>query len=280
MNKDSLKAKARNMAQKYKLDSKYIIQNVMFEALIRRISISKYKENIIIKGCFLLSSIFGFNQRSTMDMDATLKGMNLTKDNVQSIIEKIISIDIKDGIRYEIFSIKEMRLDKKYPGFKVHLLAYLDDLRTHLLIDLTTGDIITLKEIDYEYNTIFGDETINILSYNIETIIAEKFEAIISRSVVNSRMKDYYDLYMFTTTKWNNINKKILVKAINNTCNCRNTIEFLKDSSYYINLIKEDENLKKLWIDYQSKNEYAKNITFEDTIDAINKINDLLLESE
>ena len=247
MNKDSLKAKARNMAQKYKLDSKYIIKNVMF----------------------------GFNQRSTMDMDATLKGMNLTKDNVQSIIENIISIDIKDGIRYEIFSIKEMRLDKKYPGFKVHLLAYLDDLRTHLLIDLTTGDIITLKEIDYEYNTIFGDETINI-----ETIIAEKFEAIISRSVVNSRMKDYYDLYMFTTTKWNNINKKILVKAINNTCNCRDTIESLKDSSYYINLIKEDENLKKLWSDYQSKNEYAKNITFEDTIDAINKINDLLLESE
>ena len=280
MNKDSLKAKARNMAQKYKLDSKYIIQNVMFEALIRRISISKYKENIIIKGGFLLSSIFGFNQRSTMDMDATLKGMNLTKDNVQSIIENIISIDIKDGIRYEIFSIKEMRLDKKYPGFKVHLLAYLDDLRTHLLIDLTTGDIITLKEIDYEYNTIFGDETINILSYNIETIIAEKFEAIISRSVVNSRMKDYYDLYMFTTTKWNNINKKILVKAINNTCNCRDTIESLKDSSYYINLIKEDDNLKKLWSDYQSKNEYAKNITFEDTIDAINKINDLLLESE
>ena len=215
-----------------------------------------------------------------MDMDATLKGMNLTKDNVQSIIENIISIDIKDGIRYEIFSIKEMRLDKKYPGFKVHLLAYLDDLRTHLLIDFTTGDIITLKEIDYEYNTIFGDETINILSYNIETIIAEKFEAIISRSVVNSRMKDYYDLYMFTTTKWNNINKKILVKAINNTCNCRDTIESLKDSSYYINLIKEDENLKKLCIDYQSKNEYAKNITFEDTIDAINKINDLLLESE
>ncbi len=280
MNKDSLKAKARNMAQKYKLDSKYIIQNVMFEALIRRISISKYKENIIIKGGFLLSSIFGFNQRSTMDMDATLKGMNLTKDNVQSIIENIISIDIKDGIRYEIFSIKEMRLDKKYSGFKVHLLAYLDDLRTHLLIDLTTGDIITLKEIDYEYNTIFGDETINILSYNIETIIAEKFEAIISRSVVNSRMKDYYDLYMFTTTKWNNINKKILVKAINNTCNCRNTIEFLNDSSFYIHLIRENENLKRLWIDYQSKNEYAKNITFEDTIDAINKINDLLLESE
>ena len=118
------------------------------------------------------------------------------------------------------------------------------------------------------------------MSYNIETIIAEKFEAIISRSVVNSRMKDYYDLYMFTTTKWNNINKKILVKAINNTCNCRNTIEFLNDSSFYIHLIRENENLKRLWIDYQSKNEYAKNITFEDTIDAINKINDLLLESE
>lgn len=246
MNKDSLKAKARNIAQKYNLDSKYIIQNVMFEALIRRISISKYKENIIIKGGFLLSSIFGFNQRSTMDMDATLKGMNLTKENVSSIIENIISIDVNDGIRYEIFSIKEMRLEKKYPGFKVHLLAYLDDLRTHLLIDITTGDVITLKEIDYEYNTIFGDETISILSYNIETVIAEKFEAIISRSVVNSRMKDYYDLYMFTTLKWNNINKGILVKAINNTCDCRGTTDFLNDSNYFINLISKNENLKSL----------------------------------
>ena len=280
MNKDSLKAKARNIAQKYNLDSKYIIQNVMFEALIRRISISKYKENIIIKGGFLLSSIFGFNQRSTMDMDATLKGMNLTKENVSSIIENIISIDVNDGIRYEIFSIKEMRLDKKYPGFKVHLLAYLDDLRTHLLIDITTGDAITLKEIDYEYNTIFGDETISILSYNIETVIAEKFEAIISRSVVNSRMKDYYDLYMFTTLKWNNINKGILVKAINNTCDCRGTTDFLNDSNYFINLISKNENLKSLWRDYQNKNDYAKNITFEDTIKAINKINDLLLKSE
>lgn len=244
MNKDSLKAKARNIAQKYNLDSKYIIQNVMFEALIRRISISKYKENIIIKGGFLLSSIFGFNQRSTMDMDATLKGMNLTKENVSSIIENIISIDVNDGIRYEIFSIKEMRLEKKYPGFKVHLLAYLDDLRTHLLIDITTGDVITLKEIDYEYNTIFGDETISILSYNIETVIAEKFEAIISRSVVNSRMKDYYDLYMFTILKWNNINKGILVKAIYNTCDCRGTTDFLNDSNYFINLISKNENLK------------------------------------
>lgn len=280
MNKDGLKAKARNIAQKYNLDSKYIIQNVMFEALIRRISISKYKENIIIKGGFLLSSIFGFNQRSTMDMDATLKGMNLTKENVSSIIENIISIDVNDGIRYEIFSIKEMRLEKKYPGFKVHLLAYLDDLRTHLLIDITTGDVITLKEIDYEYNTIFGDETISILSYNIETVIAEKFEAIISRSVVNSRMKDYYDLYMFTTLKWNNINKGILVKAINNTCDCRGTTDFLNDSNYFINLISKNENLKSLWRDYQNKNDYAKNITFEDTIKAINKINDLLLKSE
>ena len=107
-----------------------------------------------------------------------------------------------------------IRLEKKYPGFKIHLLAYLDDLRTHLMIDITTGDIITLKEIDYEYNTIFGNDVINIMAYNVETIIAEKFETVISRNIVNSRMKDYYDLYMFVTLKWYSINKKILVKAI------------------------------------------------------------------
>lgn len=276
MNKDSLKAKAKNVAQKYNLDSRYIIQYVMFESLIRRISISKYKENIIIKGGFLLSSIFGFNQRSTMDMDATLKGMNLNKENVLNIIKDIIAIDINDGVRYEIFSIKDIRLEKKYPGFKIHLLAYLEDLRTHLMIDITTGDVITLKEIDYEYNTVFDNETINIMSYNIETIIAEKFEAIISRNVINSRMKDYYDLYMFTTLKWDNVNKNLLKIAINNTCNNRKTTNYLNDSSNYINLISKNEDLKKLWKEYQNKNVYAKNINFEDTILAISKINELL----
>jgi predicted nucleotidyltransferase component of viral defense system len=276
MNKDSLKAKAKNVAQKYNLDSRYIIQYVMFESLIRRISISKYKENIIIKGGFLLSSIFGFNQRSTMDMDATLKGMNLNKENVLNIIKDIIAIDINDGVRYEIFSIKDIRLEKKYPGFKIHLLAYLEDLRTHLMIDITTGDVITLKEIDYEYNTIFDNETINIMSYNIETIIAEKFEAIISRNVINSRMKDYYDLYMFTTLKWDNVNKNLLKIAINNTCNNRKTTNYLNDSSNYINLISKNGDLKKLWKEYQNKNVYAKNINFEDTILAISKINELL----
>ena len=276
MNKDSLKAKAKNVAQKYNLDSRYIIQYVMFESLIRRISISKYKENIIIKGGFLLSSIFGFNQRSTMDMDATLKGMNLNKENVLNIIKDIIAIDINDGVRYEIFSIKDIRLEKKYLGFKIHLLAYLEDLRTHLMIDITTGDVITLKEIDYEYNTIFDNETINIMSYNIETIIAEKFEAIISRNVINSRMKDYYDLYMFTTLKWDNVNKNLLKIAINNTCNNRKTTNYLNDSSNYINLISKNGDLKKLWKEYQNKNVYAKNINFEDTILAISKINELL----
>lgn len=276
MNKDSLKAKAKNVAQKYNLDSRYIIQYVMFESLIRRISISKYKENIIIKGGFLLSSIFGFNQRSTMDMDATLKGMILNKENVLNIIKDIIAIDINDGVRYEIFSIKDIRLEKKYPGFKIHLLAYLEDLRTHLMIDITTGDVITLKEIDYEYNTIFDNETINIMSYNIETIIAEKFEAIISRNVINSRMKDYYDLYMFTTLKWDNVNKNLLKIAINNTCNNRKTTNYLNDSSNYINLISKNGDLKKLWKEYQNKNVYAKNINFEDTILAISKINELL----
>ena len=211
-----------------------------------------------------------------MDMDAILKGMNLNKENVLNIIKDIIAIDINDGVRYEIFSIKDIRLEKKYPGFKIHLLAYLEDLRTHLMIDITTGDVITLKEIDYEYNAIFDNETINIMSYNIETIIAEKFEAIISRNVINSRMKDYYDLYMFTILKWDNVNKNLLKIAINNTCNNRKTTNYLNDSSNYINLISKNEDLKKLWKEYQNKNVYAKNINFEDTILAISKINELL----
>lgn len=163
----------------------------MFEALLKRISISKYKNNIIIKGGFLLSSILGIDARSTMDMDVTIKEVTLEKENMEKTIKEIININIKDDIKYEIFSIKNIRLEKKYPGYRIHLLAFLDNIRTHLLIDVTTGDVITMKEIDYKYNSILDNEQIDIMTYNLETIIAEKFETIITRNITNSRMKDF-----------------------------------------------------------------------------------------
>lgn len=275
-NRDSLKAKASNLSKKTNIPNKYLIQNFMFEALLKRISKSKYKDKFIIKGGLLLSSIFGVNLRSTMDLDTTIKGLPLDRKTITKVINEIISIDVEDNVKLEIENIKDIREEELYSGFEVNLKAEFDGLKTNLMIDITTGDVITYKEVEFKYNTIFDNEIINIMTYNYETIIAEKFESIISRNIDNTRMKDYYDLYMFTTLKWDNVNKNLLKIAINNTCNNRKTTNYLNDSSNYINLISKNEDLKKLWKEYQNKNVYAKNINFEDTILAISKINELL----
>lgn len=278
-NKDSLKAKAKNLALKNNIDSSYILQTFMFEALLKRIEKSNFKDNFIIKGGFLLSSLFGVDNRTTLDLDTTLKGISLTKENIEKIIDEIINIDVDDNIEFSIFSIKDIRLEEKYSGFCVHLNANFEGLKKHLLIDITTGDVITYREINFSYKTIFDDEIINIMAYNIETIVAEKFEAILSKNIENTRMKDYYDLYIFTSLKWDKIDKEILKKAILNTCNNRESNEYLNDSDYYIDMICKNEFIKKLWNDYKNKYSYAKNISFEDTIKAIEKINDVVKES-
>lgn len=278
-NKDSLKAKTKNLALKNNIDSSYILQTFMFEALLKRIEKSNYKDNFIIKGGFLLSSLFGVDNRTTLDLDTTLKGISLTKENIEKIIDEIINIDVDDNIEFSIFSIKDIRLEEKYSGFCVHLNANFEGLKKHLLIDITTGDVITYREINFSYKTIFDDEIINIMAYNIETIVAEKFEAILSKNIENTRMKDYYDLYIFTNLKWDKIDKEILKKAILNTCNNRESNEYLNDSDYYIDMICKNEFIKKLWNDYKNKYSYAKNISFEDTIKAIEKINDVVKES-
>ena len=278
-NKDSLKAKAKNLALKNNIDSSYILQTFMFEALLKRIEKSNYKDNFIIKGGFLLSSLFGVDNRATLDLDTTLKGISLTKENIEKIIDEIINIDVDDNIEFSIFSIKDIMLEEKYSGFCVHLNANFEGLKKHLLIDITTGDVITYREINFSYKTIFDDEIINIMAYNIETIVAEKFEAILSKNIENTRMKDYYDLYIFTSLKWDKIDKEILKKAILNTCNNRESNEYLNDSDYYIDMICKNEFIKKLWNDYKNKYSYAKNISFEDTIKVIEKINDVVKES-
>lgn len=147
------------------------------------------------------------------------------------------------------------------------------------MIDITTGDVITYKEVEFKYYTLFDDEAINIMTYNYETIIAEKFETIIFRNIDNTRMKDYYDLYMFVNLKWNEINKDILRKAIINTSKKRNTENYIEDANIYIEMIQEDDRLKSLWNSYVSNYEYAKDITFEDTIKAIKVINELVVPS-
>lgn len=276
-NRDSLKAKASKLSKETNIPNKYLIQNFMFEALLKRISKSKYKDKFIIKGGLLLSSIFGVNLRSTMDLDTTIKGLPLDRKTITKVINDIISIEIGDNIKLEIENIKDIREEELYSGFNVNLKAELDGLKTNLMIDITTGDVITYKEVEFKYNTLFDNEVINIMTYNYETIISEKFESIISRNIDNTRMKDYYDLYMFVNLKWNNINKDTLRKAIINTAKNRKTLDYIDDASKYVELISDDVRIKSLWNSYQKNYEYAKNIEFEDTINAIKQVMDVLV---
>lgn len=276
-NRDSLKAKVSNLSNKTNIPNKYLIQNFMFEALLKRISKSKYKDKFIIKGGFLLSSIFGVNLRSTMDLDTTIKGLLLDRETITKVINDIISIEIGDNIKLEIENIKDIREEELYSGFNVNLKAEFDGLKTNLMIDITTGDVITYKEVEFKYNTLFDNEIINIMTYNYETILAEKFESIISRNIDNTRMKDYYDLYMFVNLKWHDINKDTLRKAIINTAKNREALDYIDDSSKYIELISEDSRLKSLWNSYKSNYDYAKDIEFIDTINAIKVISEVVV---
>lgn len=279
-NKDSLKVKVSNLALSTNIPNKYLIQSFMFEALLKRISVSKYKDKFIIKGGLLLSSIFGVNLRSTMDLDTTIKGLPLDRTTITKVINEIISIDLKDNIKLEIENIKDIREEELYSGFNINLKAEFDGLRTNLMIDITTGDVITYKEVQFEYKTLFDNEIVNIMTYNYETIIAEKFEAIISRNIDNTRMKDYYDLYMFVNLKWNDIDKTILRKAIFNTSEKWETLNYIENADKYIELINEDSKLKSLWKNYQNNYAYAKDISFENTIAAIKVINGVIVPAK
>lgn len=279
-NKDSLKVKVSNLALSTNIPNKYLIQSFMFEALLKRISVSKYKDKFIIKGGLLLSSIFGVNLRSTMDLDTTIKGLPLDRTTITKVVNEIISIDLKDNIKLEIENIKDIREEELYSGFNINLKAEFDGLRTNLMIDITTGDVITYKEVQFEYKTLFDNEIVNIMTYNYETIIAEKFEAIISRNIDNTRMKDYYDLYMFVNLKWDDIDKTILRKAIFNTSKKRETLNYIEEADKYIELINEDSKLKSLWKNYQNNYAYAKDISFENIIAAIKVINGVIVPAK
>lgn len=276
-NRDSLKARASNLSKKTNIPNKYLIQNFMFEALLKRISKSKYKDKFIIKGGFLLSSIFGVNLRSTMDLDTTIKGLPLDRETITNVINEIIRIDVEDNVRLDIENIKDIREEELYSGFEVNLKAEFDGLKTNLMIDITTGDVITYEEIEFKYSTLFDNEIINIMTYNYETIIAEKFESIISRNIDNTRMKDYYDLYMFIHLKWDDINKDTLRKAIFNTSKAHETLDYINNANKYIELISDDSRLKALWNSYQNNYEYVKDIKFVDVINAIKIINAMIV---
>ena len=279
MNSDKLKSIISKKAHGNSDISQKFYQLFYFERILERISKSNYRGQIILKGGLLLTSIIGDDERTTKDMDATLKGIPLTKNDVEKVFNEILNINIEDGVLFQIISIKDIRLEDEYGGFRLNILSRLDNNKTYITVELTTGDVITPKEMKYNYNSIFEDKKIPIMSYTLETVLAEKFQTIVTRGLLNTRLKDFYDVYILINTKIDELNKYNLIKAIKNTFKRRETNFDLEQFNEVINDLVDDNNMNNLWNEYVSKSQYAKNILFEDTIDAIKEIINIL-ESE
>lgn len=271
-NTKSLKDNARNVANKNNISIQQVLQNYMFERVLERLSKSKYKENFIIKGGLLLSSIMGINLRTTMDIDTNITGINLDKKNLFNIINEVLNINIEDNVTFRIEKIEDIKQEEYYGGYQFKILATYENIKVQFHIDVSTGDVITPRAIEYKYKKLFDDSYIDILSYNQETIIAEKLQAILERKTQNSRMKDYYDLYFFVNYRWDTIDKEILSSAIIKTFATRNSLTELKNINEIIENLKNNQFLNRLWVDYAKKHEYSKNVEFKDTIMAIDFI--------
>lgn len=269
---EDLKIKIKTKAHENHLEPQDIMQMYFFERLLYRIGISEYKYNFILKGGLLLSAIFGDERRTTQDMDTMLKGIPLEVKTLEKIIKEIIGIDGKDGITFEIISIKDIRLIDKYGGLKVKLIGYKEHLRVPLAIDVTVGDPITPKELNFRYKCMFDDAYVNIMAFNKETIIAEKFETFITDNIMNTRAKDFYDLYILLTRFYNDINKDDLVKAIKNTFERRAAKFDINIMASNFDLIKNSEKLRANFNRFKLKKVYVKDISYEEVMDAIEMI--------
>lgn len=270
------KAIINNMAKENNVTAQSVLQTYMLERLLERISISKYKDNFILKGGMLISAMLGIDSRTTMDMDTTIKGFPLTKVNVTNIMNEICNIKINDNVTLKINKVELIREDDDYGGYRITFEArYNNEMPVIMKIDITTGDKITYKEIEYSFTLMLEDRKIQIWSYNVETIIAEKFEAIIKRGVLSTRIRDYYDVYMLINTQNKIIDKKTLKDAITLTAQHRESSEIIKDWKKIVDKIADDSKMQQQWKRYQKDNFYAEGIEYKDLIKAISKVGEI-----
>ena len=278
INIESIKGKIRSLAKKKNLKSQEVLQIYFSERFLERLSKSKYKNNFVIKGGFLISSLIGIENRTTMDMDTTIKGIPLKEEKIKEIVQEIININVDDGIKFEIKDISYIREEDEYENFRISLIANVGKTKNPMKLDLTTGDAITPREIEYTYPCIFTQEDIKIMAYPLETILAEKYETIIRRNIATTRMRDFYDLYTIYKLKKDEIDYKILKEAIERTSYKRGSQEIMKDYEEIIEDIKEDSYLKSLWEVYLSENKYIGDLEFDKVVGVVRIISDRINE--
>jgi len=267
-NANSFKAKIKNIAREKGIPAQQVQQNYLIEKILKLISESRYKDSFIVKGGFLIGQMIGLDKRTTMDLDVTLKGQPLSEENIQTIFKEIVS-QPSEGFQFEVDMLEPIRQDDEYGGFTLKLKATFDTLREVVFIDITTGDRITPREITYQLQSVFSENKLEVWTYNLETVLAEKLETIIRRGAASTRPRDRYDLFTLYHLRKDEIDIPILKTALNNTAKKRESLDVLTNWESQLEEIRSSDYQKQLWSRYQKSFRYASEISFEESIEVV-----------
>lgn len=263
---EQVKGRIKNTAKENKADARMLMRIYMMERFLDRVSNSKYKDNFIIKGGILVTSMVGVAKRSTMDIDTSLKNQNLSAEDARRIVDEIKDIDLGDGVAFEVKEISNIMDEMEYPGIRISMNAVMGKLITPMKIDISTGDVITPCAVEYRYRLLLDDRTISLWSYNLETILSEKLQTVLSRGTLNTRMRDFYDIHVLLSLYEKDINNDILREAFQATCKKRDTENLTANGESIMQKIGDDGTLHTLWDSYQKKFPYAVDYSWNDVM--------------
>ena len=275
---EQLKGTIRSMAAKKNLRAQEVLQMFLFERVLERLANSAYKNNFILKGGLLISSMLGIGERTTMDMDTTVHGIQMEEDEIVRAVKEILSVDVGDGIEFEYQSIEPIREDDAYNNFRVHLRAKYGKIDSPMKIDITTGDVITPEAIQYDFPMLFDDKTVPVMAYTLETVLAEKYETIIRRNIGTTRARDYYDLHTLFRSRSSEVRLVILKAAVLHTAKKRNSVKDIEDWQEILADIKAEPIMQSLWDNYVTENQYIGELSFEEVLKSVEDISKLLLD--
>ena len=267
-----IKGKIKSVAQKNHADARTLMRIYMMERFLERLAKSEYRDHFIIKGGILVTAMIGVANRSTMDIDTSVKNLNLSAQDVLKVIDQVKEIDLDDGVSFEVKAVSNIMDEMEYPGIRITMNAIMGGLITPLKIDISTGDVITPRAIEFHYDLMLEDRSIMLWSYNLETILAEKLQTVLARGILNTRMRDFYDIRMLLDTQEDKIDQAVLKDAFAATCKKRGTSHLQEQAGEIIKSVEEDEQLRALWLSYQKKYSYAADMDFAGVVGGVREL--------
>lgn len=271
---EQIKGRIKSVAKQNNADARTLMRIYMMERFLERLAQSEYRDNFIIKGGILVTAMIGVAHRSTMDIDTSMKNLNLSTEDALRVVNRVKDIDLDDGVSFDVKDVSNIMDEMEYPGIRVTMNANVGRLITPLKIDISTGDVITTRAIEFNYDLLLEDRSISLWSYNLETILAEKLQTVLARGILNTRMRDFYDIRMLLDTYEDKVNKAVLKDAFAATCKKRGTDHLQEQAEEIIKIIEADEQLQVLWRAYQKKYSYAAEIDYASVISGVRKLMD------